>query len=175
VRNALIREPALKLCTIRAREPGGVSLAREAARESAGVIEAAVADGVVTLDGQVPSLSRKRLAGVLAWWVPGSRDVINGLEVAPPQEDSDEELTGAVRLVLDTDPLVNADQIRVHTRNAVVTLEGLVASDQEKALADSGAWYVFGVEKVVTTLAIQEQRDRDQGSRRAKEMAENLQ
>lgn len=38
-------------------------------------LEPRVSDGVVTLDGEVPSLSHKRLAGVLAWWVPASRDV----------------------------------------------------------------------------------------------------
>jgi len=64
-----------------------------------------VEDGVVTLDGRVSSLSHKSLAGALAWWVPGSRDVINGIEVAPPQEISDSEITEAVRLVLEKDPL----------------------------------------------------------------------
>ena len=42
-------------------------------------VEFAVEDGIVTLDGEVPSLTHKRLAGVFAWWVPGSRDVINGM------------------------------------------------------------------------------------------------
>jgi osmotically-inducible protein OsmY len=47
-----------------------------------------VVDGdVVTLNGQVPSLSHKRLAGVLAWWVPGVRDVVDGLAVEPTQSD----------------------------------------------------------------------------------------
>jgi len=35
--------------------------------------EIAVSDEVVTLDGPVESISHKRLAGVLAWWVPGTR------------------------------------------------------------------------------------------------------
>ena len=41
----------------------------------------------------------KRLAGVLAWWVPGTRDVVNGLEVVPIREDSDDEIAEAVNLV----------------------------------------------------------------------------
>lgn len=85
-------------------------------------IDVAVGDGVVTLNGQVTSLSQKRLAGVLAWWVPGSRDVINGIEVTPIQEDSDDELTEAIKLVLEKDPLVNASLVRIRTRNAMVTL-----------------------------------------------------
>jgi len=63
--------------------------------------------------GHFTSLIQKRLAGVLAWWVPGSRDVINGMEVVPLQEDSDEEIAKAVRLVLEKDPFVNAERIRV--------------------------------------------------------------
>lgn len=52
-------------------------------------------------------LTQKRLAGVLAWWVPGSRDVINRMEVLseqPDQPDSDEELEKAVRIVLKKRP-----------------------------------------------------------------------
>ncbi|MEW6296414.1 MAG: BON domain-containing protein [Thermodesulfobacteriota bacterium] len=37
-------------------------------------------------------------------------------------------------------------QIRVRTHRAVVTLEGIVATGKEKALAESDAWYVFGVD-----------------------------
>lgn len=44
-----------------------------------------VKKGIVTLNGEVPSLTHKRLAGVLAWWVPGTRDVVNGLEEVPAE------------------------------------------------------------------------------------------
>ena len=43
----------------------------------AGSIIVAVKDGIVTLNGEVPSLTHKCLAGVLAWWVPGTGDVIS--------------------------------------------------------------------------------------------------
>lgn len=43
-----------------------------------------VQDRIVTLNGRVPGLPSKRLAGVLAWWVPGVRDVVNGIELDPP-------------------------------------------------------------------------------------------
>ena len=38
----------------------------------------------MTLNGRVPGLPSRRLAGVLAWWVPGVRDVVNGIELDPP-------------------------------------------------------------------------------------------
>jgi osmotically-inducible protein OsmY len=99
----------------------------------------------VTLDGQVPSLSHKRLAGVLAWWVPGVRDVVNGIAVEPPQADNDGEITDAVRLVLDKDRFVPAEQIRVRKHQRVVMLECVVLSDSIKKMAEFDAWYIFGV------------------------------
>lgn len=101
-------------------------------------------------------LSHKRIAGVLAWWVPGSRDVVNGLEVLPPMEDNDEEITEAVSLVLKKNAFVDASQIRVSTHNAVVMLDGLVTNETEKRMAEFDAWYVFGVDAVVNQLAVRE-------------------
>jgi osmotically-inducible protein OsmY len=114
-----------------------------------------VADGVVTLAGRVISLSHKRLAGVLAWWVPGCRDVVNRLEVAPPEQDNDDEIGDALRLALEKDPLVHADQIRVSVRNRVVTLEGYVVTKEEMKMAEWDAWYLFGVEEVVNNIEVQ--------------------
>jgi osmotically-inducible protein OsmY len=156
VRDALLQDLALETFTIRVRDGEVVTTCRESFQEPSGIIEVIVEDGVVTLDGQVPSLSHKRLAGVLAWWVPGSRDVINILEIVPPEDDNDDEITDAVRLVLEKDPFVNADQIRVNTRNAIVTLEGLVTNQQMKDMAEFDAWYVFGVERVINLLKVRE-------------------
>jgi osmotically-inducible protein OsmY len=156
VQDALLGEPALRECGIRIRNKGKEEMVRESLSPKAGLIELSVNNGVVLLDDHVPSLSQKRLAGVLAWWVPGSRDVINGMAVEPLQEDNDDEISEAVRLVLEKDRLVNGDQIRVSTDHAVVTLEGLVRNEGEKHMAEFDAWYIFGVDKVVNSLAVQE-------------------
>jgi osmotically-inducible protein OsmY len=71
---------------------------------------------------------------------------VNGLEVDPPEEDNDDEVRDAVRLVLEKDPFVNASQIKVSCRNFEVTLEGLVPKPLERAMAEAAAWYVFRVE-----------------------------
>ncbi len=155
VRDAMIQEPGLQTCAIRVRGRHRVTTIREAAPETRDAIEVAVNEGVVTLNGQVSSLCQKRLAGVLAWWVPGSRDVINGLEVVPHEEDNDDEVTESVRLVLEKDPFVNAGQIRVSTKNYVVTLWGLVSTEKEREMAEADAWYVFGVDKVINNLEVQ--------------------
>jgi osmotically-inducible protein OsmY len=154
VGNALLQEQALSNCSIRVLVKGKWEPLREAAPEPAGVIEVEVAEGVVTLNGRVGSLSHKRLAGILAWWVPGSRDVINGLEVVPPEEDSDDEVVDALRLVLEKDPFVNAAQIRVSCRDYSVTMEGMVATDQERGAAEADAWYLFRVDRVINRLEV---------------------
>lgn len=155
VRNALLQESALESCTIRVRSKGRVETVRESRFEPHGVIEVSVTDGVVLLDDHVTNLAQKRLAGVLAWWVPGSRDVVNGLEVTPPEDDRDDEVTDAVRIALEKDPFLNADQIRVSTRNDVVTLEGVVRTETQKQMAEHDAWYVFGVDNVINRLDVQ--------------------
>jgi osmotically-inducible protein OsmY len=153
VRDALLAEPALAACSIRVsvkqrwepvRIPDGAT----------GAIDITVEDGVVTLDGDVAGLGLKRLAGILAWWVPGSRDVINGLGVTPPEDDNDGEISDAVRMALEKDPLVNPDQIRISTRDAVVTLQGQVPTESECEAAEFDAWYVFGVDKVVNQIRV---------------------
>lgn len=153
VRDALLQEPALSDCAVSVWHDGESKSAREP-DDRIGDFDVAVHDGVVTLNGRVPSLARKRLAGVLAWWVPGSRDVINGVAVDPPEEDSDEAIADAVGVVLEKDPFVNATQLRVGVRSAVVTLTGLVPAESEREMAVFDAWYVFGVDRVVNDIEV---------------------
>ena len=153
VRDALVQEVVLASCVVRVRRKGRVETA-QSPPEADGEIEIRVDDGVVTLDGDVPGPGEKRMAGVLAWWVPGSRDVINGLGVTPPEQDSEAAVTDAVVQVLEKDPFINAESIHVYTRGRIVTLTGSVPRQAERKLAEDDAWYVFGVDKVVNQIEI---------------------
>jgi osmotically-inducible protein OsmY len=153
VRDALLEEITLESCTIRVLKQGRLETAREPA-DAVGTIDVRVEDGIVTLDGDVAGPGQKRMAGVLAWWVPGSRDVINGIGVTPPEQDSEAAVTDAVLQVLEKDPFINSESIQVHTRRAVVTLDGTVPREAELKLAEDDAWYVFGVDKVVNRLSV---------------------
>ena len=154
LRNALLQEPAFADIALYEEAKGEWLAVRLPAEGAAGEIRASVADGVVTLAGDVSGLVLKRLAGVLAWWIPGSRDVVNGIAVTPPEEDNDDEITEAVRIALEKDPFVNASQIRVRTRNSQVTLHGFVPSKAEREMAEFDAWYVFAVDKVINRIAV---------------------
>jgi osmotically-inducible protein OsmY len=155
IRNVLLQESALNDCSLRLRQGDRVEVIREPPAASRGAIEVTVENGDVLLEGQVQSLSHKRLTGVLAWWVPGTQNVLNCLIVEPPEEDSDAEMIDALRIVLEKDPFVNADQIRVTAKDRTVTLEGLVSNQTESQMAEHDAWYAFGVDKVVNMLEVQ--------------------
>ncbi|HEY8519144.1 MAG TPA: BON domain-containing protein [Gammaproteobacteria bacterium] len=153
VEQALLRDSAFDECSVYRKVRGAREKVRTAG--SAWWIEVGVEDGVVTLDGEVPSLSHKRLAGVLAWWVPGCRDVVNGLGVEPPEDDNDLEILDALRIVLEKDPLVDASQITATAHDAVITLDGFVASEASRHAAEYDAWALFGVDDVVNKIRVQ--------------------
>ncbi len=150
----LMRDRDFQNCALHACVKDQRETLREAGRYPSGSIEITVADGVVTLAGEVISLSHKRLAGVMAWWARGCRDVINALQVVPPEEDTDDEIIDAVRLVLEADPYVHAEQIAIGSREHEVTLGGIVSSDDERRRAEQDAWSVCGVENVINQIEV---------------------
>ena len=153
LRNSFTQEPAFAAIEIAERRGDEISLLKGALVGLVGRIEFEVDEGIVVLNGEVPGLDRKRLAGVLAWWVPGTRDVINGL-VAPRVDDTTGMMQEAVRIALDKDPFVNAGQIRVGVRGSTVRLTGLVPSEAERDIAERDTWYVFGVDRVINEIRV---------------------
>lgn len=146
----------LKNCALHRRVGNQLEPLRDPVHEDrCGDITYSVTGGVVTLEGEVISLSHQRIAEVLAWWVPGSRNVINQLAVVPGERDSDDELSDAIHLALEMDPLLaHADQINVTTNLGMVTLNGAIASGEEKQIAEFDAWCVRGVGDVDNRLAV---------------------
>lgn len=151
----LLQEPALLNCTLRARVKGASESLREVGDNPSGQIEVSVEEGVVALAGEVISLSHKRLAGILGWWTPGCRDVVNGLKVVPAEQDDDDEVADALRLAWEKDPLLaDVDQLRASVRDCVVTLDGIVPRETEKQAAELDAWCLFGVERVINRIEV---------------------
>jgi len=152
VRDAMTQEPAFERLEIRECVGRQVRLARGVPEGAHGNIDIEVQEGIVTLNGTMPGLTSKRLAGVMAWWVPAVRDVVNGVEVDPPEEDSPDMIEEAVRVALEKDPLVNASQIRVGVRNTWVRLTGAVAANAERDAAERDAWCILGVDNVLNEI-----------------------
>lgn len=146
--DALVKESAFNDATLGTRVHGKVEIVHDAG-EDAPVIEVAINHGMVTLTGRVASLTHRRLTEVLVWWTAGCQLLDNRLKVDPPEADNDDELVDAVRIVLEKDPLVHAEQLRVGAAGGVVDLTGFMASDEERRLAVRDAWYVPGVWEVL--------------------------
>ncbi|HZM33065.1 MAG TPA: BON domain-containing protein [Burkholderiales bacterium] len=153
----LLEQAEFLNCTVRVRTNEKSAVLRKK-EDGAGDIEISVTDGVILLEGRMISVPHRLFAGAVAWWTPGRRDVINALEVVPPYEERDEEVTEALRLALEADPLLEADQIRSQCRDWVVTLEGAVPTEEQRHRAELGAWSLSGVDKVINRLQVAPQR-----------------
>ena len=150
----LLDQPELRGCSLNVRSNGKIEVLRRVTDDPAGEIQLSVADGVVVLEGTVISQSHRRFAGALAWWIPGRRDVVNALEVRPAYEDRDDEISEVMRLVLEADPEVDADQIRTNCNGKVVFLDGAVPNEHQKRRAELDAWSLLSIRGVVNRLDV---------------------
>ena len=150
----LLDQPELRGCSLNVRTNEKIEVLRRVTDDPAGDIQISVTDGVVVLEGTVISQSHRRFAGALAWWIPGRRDVVNALEVRPAYEDRDDEISEVMRLVLEADPEVDADQIRTNCNGKVVFLDGAVPSEQQKRRAELDAWSLLSIRGVVNRLDV---------------------
>ena len=150
----LLEQPELRGCSLNVRTNEKIEVLRRVTDDPAGDIQISVTDGVVVLEGTVISQSHRRFAGALAWWIPGRRDVINALEVRPAYEDRDDEISEVMRLVLEADPEIDADQIRTNCNGKVVFLDGAVPSEQQKRRAELDAWSLLSIRGVVNRLDV---------------------
>jgi osmotically-inducible protein OsmY len=73
IRRALLQEPAFVRYALYARHD--ISGLPPQLLRSGNAFKHAINEGVVTLNGQMESLSHKRWASILVWWVLGTRDV----------------------------------------------------------------------------------------------------
>lgn len=150
----ILQDSTFRDCTLELWARGRKDTIRDPVLSDGCRVELRVEDGVVILNGEQVSLTHKRLLSALAWWAPGVQEVLNRVAVVPPQEDRDDEITDAVHIVLEKDPMVQAAQVRARTHNRVVMLEGLVVNEEERRRAESDVWCLDGIEGVVNTLEV---------------------
>lgn len=154
VARLLLEQPELKSCSFNLKTNEKMQVLRRVEHDSAGEIDISVTDGVILLEGHVISQSHRRFAGALAWWTGGRRDVINAIEVRPAYEDRDDEVAEVLRLVLDADPELDADQIRGNCNGKVIWLDGAVPTELQKRRAELDAWSLAAVRGVVNRLQV---------------------
>jgi len=154
VRDALLEEPTLanhKLVTVNKKDETTVE--HDPADAVGEIIVSVDEPGRrVSLDGRVNSLSHRRMAELLSWWVAGCTDVANNLGVEPPEDDNDAEILDGVELALEKDHAVDIADITLGCRDGVVTLSGGIPTGRQKFLAECDVWYISGVKDVVNAL-----------------------
>lgn len=124
-------------------------------------IEVSVKAGAVRLEGEVPNLFHKDLAGEEARLIANVRTVDNRLVVGSqrmletrPEPPTDGELQRSVLEELRADPRIGGGPIEVSTLDREVTLRGSVASMFERQTAQRIARRVVGVTRVENLLEV---------------------
>jgi osmotically-inducible protein OsmY len=122
--------------------------------------------GLVTLNGQVATEQQKELAEEIARQTSGVREVRNNLSVdAGARPDPEMERLGSRVADLDlrsriaerikTDNQVGNRGISVNVQDQVVSLDGRVATDEERRAAESVVWQFDEVREVRNNLEVE--------------------
>lgn len=119
-------------------------------------IDVAVVAGVVTLRGDVTTVSARRAAEADARSTLGVTRVRNMIEVEPEVVRKDLDVKADVRAALLRHPALQNDILHVHVKNGVVQLFGKVDSILEKADADDLTARVDGVLWVTNHLVVRD-------------------
>lgn len=151
LRDALLDDPLFRQCVLREMQPDRTVAMLHDPDSPVGDLCYGAADGWIHWQGATSDITVKRLASVMAWWVPGVCDVTNQID-AP--DDNGDGLAAAVRLAHQRDPFLAAGNISVSARDGIVTLSGHVANPQQRALAEDDAWAVWDTVAVRNRLAL---------------------
>ncbi len=111
-----------------------------------------VADGRVTLSGQVDSESQRRRAGLIATELQGVKDVNNHLEIVVKQPRTDQEIRKDILNTLGRDVYFADVFIDVHIHNGIVTLTGKVDTAYQKKRAAEDCLLIADVKAVKNYL-----------------------
>ena len=117
-------------------------------------------DGVVRLSGLVEEETDRQEAEQIAGNTEGVKRVINDIEIgdlATGTQVSDAGITSEVKAKLIADPEVRSANVDVDTTDGVVTLSGLVRTDDERQEIEELARNTEGVRDVRNLLDVQEQ------------------
>ncbi|HTJ65202.1 MAG TPA: BON domain-containing protein [Alphaproteobacteria bacterium] len=119
-------------------------------------IGVAVRDGVVTLSGHVDSYFEKKEAERTTRRVKGVTAVALHLNVVLPSDHQTEDDQIAARAVqlLHWDVMVPRDAVSVSVEDGIVTLNGEVAWQYQRAEAESDVRKLSGVKAVVNTISV---------------------
>jgi len=117
-------------------------------------LEVRVRGGVAFIEGTVPNLKQKKLAGEVAAQVEGIRDVVNMLRITPLPVVDDENLKKHIRRALARNHKIDVSRISVEVVDGVVYLGGFVSTAAQKRLAEQEVWSAAGVKDIINKIEV---------------------
>jgi len=119
-------------------------------------IGVAVNDGIVTLNGQVPSWAELWTAERVIKGMSGVKGVANDLEVKLPgdAQRSDTDLATAAVRALEWDVQVPNQKLQVRVANGWLTLEGKVEWQYQREAAERAVRHLLGVRGVSNQITL---------------------
>ena len=117
-------------------------------------LDVQVRDGVVTMEGAVPSYWQRTRAKELAAGFSGVMDINNHLSVVPGEEHADQALAYSVNAALERNDLVDTEAITVEAHEGTVTLTGTVPTWHAYTAASRTATHTGGVRDVENRLVV---------------------
>jgi osmotically-inducible protein OsmY len=117
-------------------------------------IHSTVANGYVTLNGEVESWADKTAAEFAVERLAGVKSVDNRIEIKPKTQVDSEKIRTAIEGTLERQAEREADQIGVKVQDGFVTLTGTVRSWTEKNAVHNVAAFTPGVRRVDDLLLV---------------------
>lgn len=121
-------------------------------------IGVSVADGVVSLQGHVPTFRHKWLAERAARRLLGVRAIANDIEVAGTDAGvSDQSIARAVADALEWDSAIPHGRVKATVRHGWVTLTGTTTWQFQRSAAERAAALVTGVKGVANSIILEQE------------------
>lgn len=114
-------------------------------------VQVKTAEGIVSLDGSVPTIASQQFAEREAAKIHGVRGVVNEIEVVA-EARSDVDIVHDIRQRIENDATIESENLRVSCLDGHVSLSGEVASYAEELETELIASEVRGVKKVSNHL-----------------------
>ncbi|MFE0589190.1 BON domain-containing protein [Micromonospora echinospora] len=117
-------------------------------------LDVTVADGWVTLRGQVEWEYQRRAADRAVRQLTGVRGVSNGIAVRPRATPPGPEVAAGIRRALERGGVADAVPLSVDVSGGTVVLDGVVRSTTQREEAERVAWSAPGVTEVHNRLVV---------------------
>ncbi|SCL17248.1 Osmotically-inducible protein OsmY, contains BON domain [Micromonospora pallida] len=117
-------------------------------------VDVTVAEGWVTLRGQVEWEYQRRAAERAVGRLTGVRGVSNGIAVRPRATAPGPEIATGIRRALERGVATDTARISVGLSGHTVVLDGVVRSTEQRAAAERTAWSAPGVTEVRNRLVV---------------------